>query len=225
MYMKIIILLSIIFALILTMRLYSNSNYENFENGDLNDDERVNMNDTNESSENETPQEETENFDQNENTDSEDPIPNEENNVNLKINNYDSDNDNEKQLEMTLPMSLFKEDHGEFCKCDKCLNNNNEYHVYLHHTINDITKRKKCPKIKKTNNNDLMSEDNINFFLKTLASSGSSQKNKKGKLTSYGTKVPKHIRKLLKQPKFSRWHSPTGLIEHYGPLPANEHIL
>ena len=101
-------------------------------------------------------------------------------------------------MEMKLPMSFFKEDHGEFCNDKMCINN--EYHVYLHHTINDITKPKKDSKKKKINNDELMSEENVNFFLKSIASAGQNKK-QKGKLSSYGTRVPKHIKKLLKKKK------------------------
>jgi hypothetical protein len=216
MYMKILILTSIILILLLIMRIYGNDNLENFENAELTDENREDSNNVKQSNDN----------DETNNDETNDDETNDDETINVKIENYDKEDENrEKRLEMNFPMAFFKEDHGEFCKCDQCINHNNEYHLYLHHTINDITKRKKSPKKKKENNN-LMSEENINFILKSIASSGNNKKNKKGKLSSYGAKVPKNIRKLLKQrPKFSSWHSPTGLIEHFGPLPANEYIL
>lgn len=223
--MKILILISIILLLVLTMRIYGDDKYyENFESGDLSDEERININDVsqNEINDDNLTTDENKETTEDESTTTE-PIPS-ESTIDVKINNYDVEDDGrEKQMEMKLPMSFFKEDHGEFCKCDKCVDNN-EYHVYLHHTINDITKPKKDSKKKKINNDELMSEENVNFFLKSIASAGQNKKNKKGKLSSYGTKVPKHIKKLLK-PKFSTWHSPTGMIQHFGPLPANEYIL
>ena len=220
--MKILLLASIVLILLLILRIYSDDNSrEYFESGDLNNDDRINMNNVNEITEDniENSVEDTDtSLEINEDQSSEET-------VDLKINNYDEDDKGrEKQIEMKLPLSIFKDDHGEFCKCDKCIDTNNEYHVFLHHTINDITKPKTPSKNKKINNDELMSEENVNFFLKSIASSGNNKKNKKGKLSSYGTKVPKHIRKMLK-PKFSSWHSPTGLIEHYGPLPSNEYIL
>lgn len=218
--MKILILSCIILILVLILRIYGDDKYyENFENADLKDDDRISMNEASdmiEASESSEEPPATEEIAEENSA---------ENMVDLKIS---GDNENrEKEIEMKLPLSLFEdrgEDHGEFCKCNSCTDSKKEYHVFLHHTINDITKAKKSDKKKKINNDELMNEENVNFFLKTIASAGSNKKNKKGKLSNYGTKVPKHIKKMLK-PKFSTWHSPTGLIQHFGPLPANEYIL